>query len=65
LPRVGGWFGSSGPGVLAQVSALEEVTLTETKPLEQTASILGISLAQLVKAGTLVYAKREFLNHNK
>jgi hypothetical protein len=28
-------------------------------------SILGISLAQLVKAGTLVYAKREFLNHNK
>jgi hypothetical protein len=40
-------------------------SLTETKLLEQTASILGISLAQLVKAGTLVYAKREFLNHNK
>jgi hypothetical protein len=41
------------------------LTLTETKLLEQTASILGVSLAQLVKAGTLVYAKREFLNHNK
>jgi hypothetical protein len=41
------------------------LALTETKLLEQTASILGISLAQLVKAGTLVYAKREFLNHNK
>ena len=25
----------------------------------------GVSLAQLVKAGTLVYAKREFLNHQK
>jgi hypothetical protein len=25
----------------------------------------GFSLAQLVKAGTLVYAKREFLNHKK
>jgi hypothetical protein len=41
------------------------LALTETKLLEQTASILGLSLAQLVKAGTLVYAKREFLNHNK
>ena len=41
------------------------MALTETKLLEQTASILGVSLAQLVKAGTLVYAKREFLNHQK
>jgi hypothetical protein len=31
----------------------------------QTAALLGVSLAQLVKAGTLVYAKREFLNHKK
>src|ERR1700756_1645503 len=26
---------------------------------------MGVSLAQLVKAGVLVYAKREFLNHKK
>ena len=31
----------------------------------KTAALLGVSLAQLVKAGTLVYAKREFLNHKK
>ena len=36
------------------------MTLTETKLLEQTAALLGVSLA-----GALVYAKREFLNHTK
>jgi hypothetical protein len=30
----------------SKVSALEELALTETKLLEQTASILGISLAE-------------------
>ena len=37
----------------------------ETQLLEQTASVLGVSLGQLVRAGTLVYAKREFLNNKK
>jgi hypothetical protein len=67
-PRPGRLFDSQTPQPFfkgSKVSALEELALTETKLLEQTASILGISLAQLVKAGTLVYAKREFLNHNK
>ena len=49
----------------SKVPELEELALTETKLLEQTAALLGVSLAQLVKAGTLVYAKREFLNHKK
>jgi hypothetical protein len=26
---------------------------------------LGVSLAQLVKSGAIVYAKREYLNHKK
>jgi hypothetical protein len=68
LPVLADLFDSQTPQPFfkgSKVSALEEVTLTETKLLEQTASILGVSLAQLVKAGTLVYAKREFLNHNK
>ena len=68
LPRLADLFDSQTPQPFfkgSKVSALEELALTETKLLEQTASILGISLAQLVKAGTLVYAKREFLNHNK
>ena len=45
----------------SKVPELEELALTETQLLEQTAALLGASLAQLVKAGTLVYAKREFL----
>ena len=49
----------------SKVPELEELALTETQLLEQTAALLGVSLAQLVKAGTLVYAKREFLNHKK
>ena len=68
LPGLADLFDSQTPQPFfkgSKVSALEELALTETKLLEQTASILGISLAQLVKAGTLVYAKREFLNHNK
>ena len=41
------------------------MTLTETQLLEQTAALLllGVSPAQLVRTGALVYAKREFLNH--
>jgi hypothetical protein len=65
LPRLADLFDSQTPQPFfkgSKVSALEELALTETKLLEQTASILGVSLAQLVKAGTLV-AKREFLNH--
>jgi hypothetical protein len=68
LPGLADLFDSQTPQPFfkgSKVSALEELALTETKLLEQTASILGISLAQLIKAGTLVYAKREFLNHNK
>ena len=68
LPSLADLFDSQTPQPFfkgSKVSALEELALTETKLLEQTASILGISLAQLVKAGTLVYAKREFLNHQK
>jgi hypothetical protein len=64
LPRLADLFDSQTPQPFFKGSkvALEELALTETKLLEQTASILGVSLAQLVKAGTLV-AKREFLNH--
>jgi hypothetical protein len=68
LPSLADLFDSQTPQPFfkgSKVSALEELALTETKLLEQTASILGVSLAQLVKAGTLVYAKREFLNHQK
>ena len=68
LPRLADLFDSQTPQPFfkgSKVSALEELALTETKLLEQTASILGVSLAQLVKAGTLVFAKREFLNHQK
>ena len=67
-PRLADLFDSQTPQPFfkgSKVSALEELALTETKLLEQTASILGVSLAQLVKAGTLVFAKREFLNHQK
>ena len=62
LPRLADLIDSQTPQPFfmgSKVSALEELALTETKLLEQTASILGISLAQLVKARRLVYAKRE------
>src|SRR6201997_5941537 len=49
----------------SKVPELEELALTETQLLEQTAALLGVSLAQLVRAGALVYAKRECLNHKK
>src|SRR5271157_274927 len=68
LPRLADLFDSQTPQPFfkgSKVSALEESALTETQLLEHTAALLGVSLAQLVKAGTLVYAKREFLNHNK
>jgi Telomere resolvase ResT/TelK catalytic domain len=65
LPRLADLFDSQTPQPLfkgSKVSALEELALTETQFLEQTAALLGVSLAQLVKTGALVYAKREFLN---
>src|ERR1700724_1905070 len=68
LPRLADLFDSQTPQPFfkgSKVSTLEESSLTETHLLEQTAALLGVSLAQLVKAGTLVYAKREFLNHQK
>ena len=68
LPRLADLFDRVTPQPFfkgSKVSELEELALTETKLLEQTAALLGVSLAQLVKAGTLVYAKREFLNHKK
>src|SRR5277367_3113124 len=47
LPGLADLFDSQTPQPFfkgSKVSALEEVTLTETKLLEQTASILGVSL---------------------
>ena len=64
LPRLADLFDRDTPQPFfkgSKVPELEELALTETKLLEQTAALLGVSLAQLVKAGTLVYAKREFL----
>ena len=68
LPRLADLFDRDTPQPFfkgSKVPELEELALTETQLLEQTAALLGVSLAQLVKAGTLVYAKREFLNHKK
>jgi len=53
LPRLADLFDSQTPQPFfkgSKVSALEELALTETKLLEQTAALLGVSLAQLVKA---------------
>jgi hypothetical protein len=47
-----------------KVSALEELALTENPTLGANRPP-GCLLTQLVKSGTLVHAKREFLNHNK
>ena len=68
LPRLAGLFDRDTPQPFfkgSKIPELEELALTETQLLEQTAALLGASLAQLVKAGTLVYAKRDFLNHKK
>ena len=68
LPRLADLFDPDAPQPFfkgSKVPELEELALTETQLLEQTAALLGVSLAQLVKAGVLVYAKREFLNHKK
>ena len=68
LPRLADLFEGATPQPLfkgSKVPELEELALTETQLLEQTAALLGVSLAQLVRAGALVYAKREFLNHKK
>ena len=68
LPRLADLFDRVTPQPFfkgSKIPELEELALTETQLLEQTAALLGVSLAQLVKAGTLVYAKREFLNHKK
>src|SRR4029077_17953031 len=68
LPRLADLFDPEAPQPFfkgSKVPELEELALSETQLLEQTAALLGVSLAQLVKAGVLVYAKREFLNHKK
>ena len=65
LPRLATLFDAQTPQAFFKGSSipdLEELTLTESQLLEQTAALLGVSLAQLVRAGTIVYAKREFLN---
>jgi hypothetical protein len=49
----------------SKVDHLENLSLTETQLLEQTAALLSLSLPQLIRSGTLVYAKREFLNQKK
>src|ERR1700741_4096171 len=68
LPTLADLFDRNVPQLFfkgSKVPELEELALTETQLLEQTAAPLGVSLAQLVRAGALVYAKREFLNHKK
>ena len=68
LPRIAALFDPSTQQNSfkgSKVAQLEELALTETQLLEQTAALLGVSLAQLVRAGALVYAKREFLSHKK
>src|SRR4029077_4358929 len=68
LPRLADLFDPDAPQPFfkgSKVPELEELALTETQLLEQTAALLGVSLAQLVRAGALVYAKREFLGHKK
>jgi hypothetical protein len=68
LPRLAALFDSSTQQNFlkgSKVPELEELALTESQLLEQTAALLGVSLAQLVRAGALVYAKREFLSHKK
>src|ERR1700739_3329715 len=68
LPKLDALFEPATPQNFfkgSKVPELEELALTETQLLEQTAALMGVSLAQLVKAGVLVYAKREFLNYKK
>jgi hypothetical protein len=68
LPRLADLFDRATPQPFfkgSKVPGLEELAVTETHLLEQTAALLGVSLAQLLRTGALVYAKREFLNHKK
>jgi hypothetical protein len=68
LPRLAAIFDQATPQSFfkgSKVDALEELSMTETQLLEQTAGLLGLTLPQLVRAGALVYAKREFINHKK
>src|SRR6201981_187050 len=68
LPKLAALFEPSAPQNFfkgSKVPELEELALSETQLLEQTAALLGLSLAQLFRTGALVYAKREFLNHKK
>jgi hypothetical protein len=67
LPRLATLFDEQTPQTFFKGSKtdLDELTLTETQLLEQTAQLLGVSLAQLVRAGTLMYAKREFFNRKQ
>src|SRR6201987_2892424 len=68
LPRLAAIFDQATPQSFfkgSKVDALEELSMTETQLLQQTAGLLGLTLPQLVRAGALVYAKREFINHKK
>ena len=68
LPRLADLFDRATPQPFfkgSKVPGLEELAVTETHLLEQTAALLGVSLAQLLRTAALVYAKREFLNHKK
>jgi hypothetical protein len=67
LPRLADLFNQTPQPFFkgSKVPELEDTVLTESQLLEQTAALLGVSLAQLVKTGAIVYAKREFLNHQK
>jgi hypothetical protein len=54
LPKLAALFEPSTPQNFfkgSKVPELEELALTETQLLEQTAALLGVSLAQLVRAG--------------
>src|ERR1700752_4702310 len=65
LPRLATLFDAQTPQAFFKGSSipdLEELTLTESQLLEQTAALLGVSLAQFARARPIVYPKREFLN---
>jgi predicted RNA-binding Zn ribbon-like protein len=54
LPRLAELFERTAPELLfkgSKVAELEELPLTEAQLLEQTASVLNVSLAQLVRTG--------------
>jgi hypothetical protein len=60
LPRLAAIFDQATPQSFfkgSKVDALEELSMTETQLLEQTAGLLGLTLPQLVRAGALVWVR--------